>query len=324
VHTLLGLTSVFLVVLGGYLTLGLLRRLGGWWQRRDLQLLVLAAPVVSLGLAVGGLHHFAGQICFLGTPPWDYAIGVALPLVMGLVALGGLWLGLLRLALMARLVARKGTPGGSELQALANRLSERLGTSPTRVLVIPYDRPLALTCGLFRSTLLVSTWILDRLDPQELESVLAHELGHVARHDYPLVWIATVLRDAFFYLPTSRTAYRQLQREKELACDDLAVGATQRPLALASALAKVWGRSLGGPTFGLAQRLVQTGEAVERRIERLLTAPPGAIGKPRMRPVGLGLGASAAIGLLTLEAANLALILAPMGCGPASVLANIF
>ena len=55
-----------------------------------------------------------------------------------------------------------------------------------------------------------------------------------------VIWFATVLRDAFFYLPTSRVAYHQLQHEKELACDDLAVGVTHWPLALASALAKAW------------------------------------------------------------------------------------
>ena len=52
------------------------------------------------------------------------------------------------------------------------------------------------------------------------------------------MWLATVLRDAFFYLPTSWAAYRQLSHEKELICDDLAIGSTHRPLALASALAR--------------------------------------------------------------------------------------
>ncbi|GHO95812.1 hypothetical protein KSF_058600 [Reticulibacter mediterranei] len=53
-----------------------------------------------------------------------------------------------------------------------------------------------------------------------------HELEHVARRDYLIMFLATVLRDAFFYMPTSWIAYRQLQREKELVCDDLTVGVT--------------------------------------------------------------------------------------------------
>ncbi len=76
--------------------------------------------------------------------------------------------------------------------------------------------------------------------------------------------------DAFFYLPTAHIAYRQLQGEKELACDDLAVGVTKRPLALASALAKVWNYALGGPVPEAAQPFAEAGRDIEDRIARLM------------------------------------------------------
>lgn len=323
-HALLFLSSVLLVVLGGYLALRALRGLGDWSRRRDLQFLVLAAPVVSLGLGLGGLHHFADRACFLGAPPYDYTLALTLPLGMGLLALGGLGLGLLRLLLMCRVVARRGVPAGSELQALADGLAERLGAARPRLLVCAYRRPQALTSGLRRPTILLSTWMVDHLDRRELESVLAHELGHVARRDYLVVWLATVLRDAFCYFPTSWIAYRQLQQEKEPACDDLAVGATRRPLALASALGKVWQQALGVPALGAAQPFVATGKAIEGRIERLLAAPAPAAGKPRSHLIAFGIGASALAGILVVEAANVALLLAPMGCGPMWALGKLF
>jgi len=90
VHTLLGLSSTLLVVLGSYLAFGLLRRLGDWSQRRAVQCFVLAVPVVSLGLGLGGLHHFAGRACLRDAPSWDSLLGVALPVGMGLIALGAL------------------------------------------------------------------------------------------------------------------------------------------------------------------------------------------------------------------------------------------
>ncbi|MBI3979690.1 MAG: M56 family metallopeptidase [Chloroflexi bacterium] len=360
-HTLLGLSSVMLVVLGGYLALGVQRGLGAWSRRRDLQFLVLAAPVVSLALGVAGLHHFADRTCFLGAPPWDTALGVALPLGMSAIALGGLGLGVVRLALLDRTVARRGAPADPALQALAHRLADDLGAPRADVRLWVSDRPLALTCGLWRPTLLLSSWLLEHLDGRELEAVLAHELAHVVRRDYPIIWLATVLRDAFCYLPTSWAAYRQLQLEKELACDDLAIGVTRRPLALAGALAKVWQRSAGGPTFGAAQPLVEAGKLIEDRIERLLAAPAppqaltptrcarhpspvcgrGAGGEgllshrldgsaPRSgrgngdsRGVALGVGAAALVGLLAVEATNVAVMLAPMGCGPVGTLTRL-
>jgi Zn-dependent protease with chaperone function len=286
--------------------------------------LLLAAPVASLGVGIGGLHHFLGRICFLGAPPWDYSLGVALPLGMGLVALGGLGLGVVRLALMDGLVARRGMPAGPALQALADRLAERLGASRPRVILCACDRPLALTCGLWRPTMLLSTWMVEHLDPRELESVLANELGHVARRDYLVIWLATVLRDAFFYLPTSQAAYRQLQHEKELVCDDLAVGATHRPLALASALAKVWQHALDGHTFEGAQPLIELRESIQGRIERLLDAPRSVVSNPPPRGRAPSVGISALVGLLILEGANLTVMLAPMGCGLVSVLGTLF
>src|SRR3546814_9657752 len=45
------------------------------------------------------------------------------------------------------------------------------------------DRPLALTFGFRRPTVLLSDWMVRCLDVHELESVLAHEVGHVVRRD---------------------------------------------------------------------------------------------------------------------------------------------
>jgi len=327
VHTLLGLSSTLLVILGSYLTFGQLRRLGDWAQRRTVQCFVLAVPVVSLGLGLGGLHHFVGRACLRDAPSWDSLIGLALPVGMGLIALGALVLGVARLALLERVVARRSTPAGPQLQSLADEMAERIGAVRPRLRLCASARPLALTCGLFRPTILLSTWMVEHLDRRELEAVLAHELEHVARRDYLVVWLATMLRDAFFYVPTSWAAYRQLQQEKELACDDLAVGATHRPLAMASALAKVWQHAVGGGQFaqcGTAQHLVGEGESINDRIERLLARPEPTVSRQRT-PLGtLAMSLPALVGLLILEAANVVFMLALMECGPALLLGRLF
>src|SRR5712691_7874217 len=221
---------------------------------------------------------------------------------------------------MARMVARSGALADPALQSLADNLARGLGSPQCRVILHVYDRPLALTSGIVRPMVLLSTWMVEHLDRRELEAVLAHELEHVARRDYLVVWLATMLRDAFFYMPTSWAAYRQLQQEKELACDDLAVGATHRPLAMASALAKVWQHAVGGAQFaqfGAAQHLVGEGESINDRIERLLTTPGPVVSRQRSRIGTVAMSLPALVGLLLLEAANVAFMLALMGCGPA-------
>ena len=322
-HTLIGLFSLLLVLVGSALALRALRRLEHWMQRRDLQILILTAPVLSLTLGLGALYHFLGRACFIAAPRWDYWLGVALPLLMGLIALVGLGLGVVRLTLLAWVVGRRGMPAGPRLQAIVIHLAARLGAPCPRVQVCAYDRPLALTYGLWRPTVLLSAWMLQHLDARELEAVLAHEIGHVARRDYLVNWLATVLRDAFCYMPTSWAAYRQLQHEKELACDELAVRMTKKPLAMASALAKVWQHTLAGSPAGMAQALVGRGDAIEDRINRLLGDIPTVVAPPRARMIVLGVGLAGLIGLIALQAVNITILLAPMGCGPAAPLWRI-
>ena len=323
-HILLGLSSLLPILLGGFLALSILRRLTGWSRRRDLQLLILAAPVASLGLSVSELYHLVSEICFIRTPPWDYILSMALPLGMGLVALGGVSLGVVRLAFMMWVVGRRSTPIDPASQTFVDGLIERLGVARPRVLLCAYDRPLALTAGLWQPSIVLSTWMVEHLDRRELEAVLAHELGHIARRDYLIIWLATMLRDAFCYLPTSWVAYRQLQYEKELACDDWVIDTTNRPLALASALAKTWQYAVSGPSFGLAQLLGGGSELLESRIERLLALSKPLTSTLRSRLVGLSVGLLGLSVLVLVAAVNVAVPLALMDCGPASLVWNLF
>jgi len=65
-------------------------------------------------------------------------------------------------------------------------------------------------------------------------------------------------------------------------------------------------------------------EPINDRIERLLATPQPL---PRTAPVRIGMlsgSIAALVGLLVLEAANVAIMLALMGCGPALLLGKLF
>jgi heat shock protein HtpX len=72
-----------------------------------------------------------------------------------------------------------------ELHAVVERLATMADVPVPRLAVAPTDVPNAFTAG--RSprdgVLVVTRGLLRRLDPQELEAVLAHELAHVASRD---------------------------------------------------------------------------------------------------------------------------------------------
>lgn len=312
-HTLLLLASLPCVLLSSALLLGLLSQLRDWSQRRTWQRFVLAMPLFSLALGLCDL-------CLHGITSWDALFSEALPLVMGGIALGALSLGIFRLVLLRQVMARAGGRTAPELQARVHALAQQLHCPPPQVLLCRRDQPMALTYGLRTPAMLLSTWMIEHLDERELEAVLIHELEHVARHDFFSMWVVTVLRDAFFYMPTSQIAYHQIRQEKELACDDVVVSITHRPLALASALAKVWLQAMHEPACGrrfiTAQPLIETEKGIESRIKRLLTAskPPAPL--HLARPSVLRMSVVVLATCLLPGFISVVLMVLLMGCGP--------
>lgn len=320
-HLILLLTSLLAVVLMSTLLLRSRWRLRSWSHRRIIQGVVLTMPLLSLGISACDLHQTLGYPCFATNSVWDDLAGRWLALAVLVIAVGALLWGNMRLLLMRWVLSRAGGRPDDDLQALAVVCAQRLTVSPPVVRLFTASYPLAWTSGWRRPWLVLSTWMQEHLDRQELEAVMMHELAHVARQDTRVLWIGRVLRDAFWYLPTSRMAYRQLEQDKELACDDLAVGVTRRPLALASALTKVWLQAIDGaatPSFELAQHLEGTHPQIKERIERLIakraSSPVTAV------PAPSGLSVLSALGAV--ETVLLLLLFGVMACGPLLILAR--
>lgn len=313
-HILLMLSSILLILVANYLAFRTLPHLSNWLWRRDLQFGVIAIPVMSLGVNLAILLHFANRDCFVYAPTWDHLLSIGLLLGMVGCVLFGVGMGIFRLVALRYFLMRHAISHAPTLQAVLDRHCQQLGISSVELYLCVWDRPMAVVYGFRQPKILLSTWMLQHLDPQELEGVLAHELGHVIRRDSLVTWLATVLRDAFFYLPTSWTAYRRLQHERELACDDWAIAHTKRPLALASALAKVWNQAVSGPV--LAQSFTGTSNQIEQRIARLLEQSDRTTSKFYSYMIAVSASAVTVMVLLIFQAANTAMFLALMECGP--------
>ena len=317
-HILIDMSSLLVIILiGNTLLLRLLPTMGNWSLRQKIHLLVLAIPLVSLVLVAGGVVHLVVLYHVLSAPRWDYVLDFVSLLLFGCLLLGAVFVGGMRLVLMKRLMQHRELIVDFALQARVDSWTHVHGMSPVRVRLCLDARPFALIYGIRRPTALLSTWMLEQLDDSELEAVLTHELVHVSRNDYLVNWVAMVLRDAFFYLPTSRIAYRQLRCEKELACDDVVVQTTRQPLALASALTKVWlhivnatPSTIGSP---LLQTLIRSDELITDRVNRLLAPLPMA-SRQRSRLV---FSTSMLISILCIVAiASIALFIAEVVCWP--------
>jgi heat shock protein HtpX len=177
------------------------------------------------------------------------------------------------LGMRAQLVTAEQEP---RLHGVIDRLCATADMPKPRVAVADTDLPNAFATGrnTRRAVVCVTTGLLRRLDTDELDGVLAHELSHIAHRDVVVMTVASFLgvlaglvtRFAFYsqmfggrrrgndqtylivmaVMAVSAVVYavsflliRALSRYRELAADRAAAVLTGRPSALASALTKV-------------------------------------------------------------------------------------
>lgn len=313
----LSLAALLLLLLGNGALLWQVRSLRNWSQRRMVQLAVLAMPLFVL------LAH----LCLLVLLSWRFSLPLILVLGMAASAVTAVMLAGLRLILLfwaMRHYTQSATVASRRLQAQVACLAQQASCSCIpRVCLVACQQPLAFTYGFRRPIIVLSWWMVSHLDARELEAVLMHELTHVARQDALVLWVAQLLRDAFFYLPTSWLAYRQLQQEKELACDELAALQTHRPLALAGALTKVWLETLDHAAFpgtSIVQSLLVAKVSIQERIERLLAFSPSE-GTARQKVQSM---IQILLTVGTIYVGYCLLMLIVMNCAPTTVLQRFF
>ncbi|MCW2751962.1 MAG: zinc metalloprotease HtpX, partial [Aeromicrobium sp.] len=173
-----------------------------------------------------------------------------------------------------------------ELHAMIDRLCALADMPKPRVAVAVTDMPNAFATGRTpkHSAICVTTGIMQRLDADELEGVLAHELSHVANRDVSVMTVASSLgllagfitrwglylgggrsrgKDGAPFLVVflaSMVVYfisflltRALSRYRELSADRSGAYLTGRPSKLSSALVKISGEMARIPNKDLRE-----------------------------------------------------------------------
>jgi heat shock protein HtpX len=190
-----------------------------------------------------------------------------------------------------------------ELHAMVGRLAQQADLPKPTVAVADSRQPNAFATGRSQSsaTVCVTRGIMDTLNPEELEGVLAHELAHVKNRDVMVMTIATFLSTLAFMIVrwgwlfsgdregggapvlvailislvvgvVSFLLVRVLSRYREYAADRGGAIITGRPSALASALVKIDGRMDRVPDDDLR-------EQAEMNAFFIIPIKSGAIGK---------------------------------------------
>ncbi|MBN1670242.1 MAG: M56 family metallopeptidase [Kiritimatiellae bacterium] len=106
------------------------------------------------------------------------------------------------------------------------RLEMGVRTRPALVETARVQTPGIL--GVIRPRLLLPEGMSRAFDASELRFVFLHELGHLKRGDHLFAFLTAVLGIVHWFNPLVRFAFSMMQAERELACDALVLGTTDR------------------------------------------------------------------------------------------------
>lgn len=176
---------------------------------------------------------------------------------------------LLLLAIAARAVWAVFVTQRSARRQRAALLDLPSEATPQGHVVIASDRPFAFTVGAFlHHDVFISQGLIDRLSPEALRGVLAHERAHADGKHGALHIVGVAVARAFSFFPPVRMAADQLVLGLELAADQRALFELDDPTVLAAALVEVADRTGDRPVGVMAAG--HTGVGV--RIQRLTQA----------------------------------------------------
>ena len=220
----------------------------------------------------------------------DVSLGMGILLVWLLGTLIGLiWLGFQ----VSRLVSLKKTavlPGRS-LSRLWSELSSTVWTRRPVKLLLSARAQLPAACGYFHPAIIAPAQLCGELNDEETRHLLLHELAHLTRYDDWGLLFHRVLQVFLWWHPVVWYVSRQLDAEREIACDELVVAAGDR---------KRYARTLVRVAEVARGKLVQMAPGIlrgdlTRRVESLLgvAGPDSSAGRGRAAAIAASILAAA-------------------------------
>jgi bla regulator protein BlaR1 len=225
--------------------------------------------------AVPGAAHAAVFADTLGINTKGAGISFSEQLQHRMTIIVGLWalcaaaltlrlgLGLLWIEQVGQHAGQSASP---EWQARIQRMAGQFAIGRAVQLRIVDTLASPITAGWWRPVILMPASLMSGMPPDLLEALLAHEMGHIKRHDYVINLIQNTIEIVLFYHPAVWWISRQVRNEREAIADDLAARQLGEPRRLALALSEL--EKFQFSTHHLAQ--AANGGDLMSRIKRLV------------------------------------------------------
>jgi beta-lactamase regulating signal transducer with metallopeptidase domain len=164
--------------------------------------------------------------------PWLDALWLAGVLLLAIRSFGGWW----QLNLV-RQHAQRMIP--QEVDRMFQRLCRQIQVG-RKVMLRASDEVISpLAMGVWRATVILPIGAILSLSTEELEAVIAHELGHIRRGDYLWNLLQTAIEGLLFFHPAVWWLSRTVRDRREVCCDEIAVRCCAGPAVYARALLRL-------------------------------------------------------------------------------------
>ena len=165
---------------------------------------------------------------------------------------------------------QQGRPASPEQQAHFDGWMSNCGIRRPVRLLISSRVPMPVAIGFRHPAVVLPEALLAGLTAEELDHVLLHELAHLARRDDWTNLLARLAGAVLVLHPVAAWTLRQIDRQRELACDDWVVAATGAARPYAASLARLFELCASRRSVLLASGIADGGSQLGDRIAMLL------------------------------------------------------
>lgn len=135
-------------------------------------------------------------------------------------------------------------------------------------LLCSHETTVPFTVGTRRPVIILPESFYLEVSEETLTTVLGHEMAHVARRDFAINFICELLFLPISFHPLVKFMRRELNRTRELACDEMVTERLLEPVAYARALVRVASAFIS-PAHGTLTLGIFDADILEERIMRL-------------------------------------------------------